>query len=132
MELDKPPPLFEDEFILANKIPEAEAASHKAFKNYRAGDPSDTLYVKNLSKGTTEGELMALFSRFYSTSLEAQRHLSIRLMKTGRLRGQAFVTFSSPLASQEDAIRRTTQALTMVHRFLLHDKPMVLSYGRGK
>ena len=132
MELDKPLPLFEDEFILANKIPEAEAASHKAFKNYRAGDPSDTLYVKNLSKRTTEGELMALFSRFYSTSLEAQRHLSIRLMKTGRLRGQAFVTFSSPLASQEDAIRRTTQALTMVHRFLLHDKPMVLSYGRGK
>lgn len=47
---------------LANKrLPETQLASEKAMKKYQRGEPSDTLYVKNLAKTVELADLFAVF-----------------------------------------------------------------------
>jgi hypothetical protein len=47
------------------------------------------LYIKNLDKTVGEGDLLALFTRFQMAGSPP----ALRLMKQGRMKGQAFVTF---------------------------------------
>lgn len=47
------------------------------------------LYIKNLDKTVVEGDLLALLTRFQ----KAGSPPAVRLMKQGRMKGQAFVTF---------------------------------------
>lgn len=49
------------------------------------------LYIKNLSSSVKETDLVSVFSNFDSG---AEKRLVYRLM-TGRMRGQAFITFPS-------------------------------------
>ena len=51
--------------------------------------PVQTLYIKNLSPRVGEGDLSSLFSRFQKLS---EPEIVYKLM-TGRMKGQAFVTF---------------------------------------
>jgi RNA recognition motif-containing protein len=46
------------------------------------------LYIKNLSKKVSEADLQALFNRYE----DQDNQIHIRFM-TGRMKGQAFVTF---------------------------------------
>ena len=49
------------------------------------------LYIKNLSKETTSEDLARLFSRYH---VKDQSEVEYKLLQHGRMRGQAFVTFS--------------------------------------
>lgn len=49
---------------------------------------------------------------------------SIRLMKEGRMKGQAFVTFPSE--------KQASEALTDTNGYILNDKPMVVVFGKVK
>ncbi|KND01724.1 uncharacterized protein SPPG_03517 [Spizellomyces punctatus DAOM BR117] len=93
-----------------------------SFSKYTRGDPSPVLYVKNLNhKKVSEADLRRIFGRFH-TSQDIES-LDIKLMKEGRMKGQAFVRYTSTDAA--------TEALDSIHGFVLHDKPMVIQYGRS-
>ncbi|TPX72847.1 hypothetical protein SpCBS45565_g00195 [Spizellomyces sp. 'palustris'] len=88
-----------------------------SFSKYTRGDPSPVLYVKNLNhKKVSEADLRRIFGRFHTSGdIES---LDIKLMKDGRMKGQAFVRYRSTDAA--------TEALDNIHGFVLHDKPMVI------
>lgn len=56
---------------------------------------------------------MSFFSRF-----------SISLMKEGRMKGQAFITFPK--------VKQASEALEDVNGYILNDKPMVIAFGKVK
>jgi U11/U12 small nuclear ribonucleoprotein SNRNP65 len=94
-----------------------ELTEWAAFKNYQAGTPSTKLYIKNLSKKTTEQDLKAVFSLFSS-------NIEIQLMVKGRLREQAFITFPD----KESA----ATALECTNGYVLMDRPMAVVFGRSE
>ncbi|KAI8050670.1 uncharacterized protein B0P05DRAFT_563131 [Gilbertella persicaria] len=87
-----------------------------AFKNYQAGAPSAKLYLKNLSKHTTQQDLIDLYSQF-------SQEVDVRLMNKGKLRDQAFVTFPNEAVA--------SLALECTNGFLLHDRPLAVLFGRN-
>eukprot|EP01027_Heterolobosea_sp_BB2_P008592 GEZU01012745.1.p1 GENE.GEZU01012745.1~~GEZU01012745.1.p1 ORF type:complete len:160 (-),score=49.61 GEZU01012745.1:88-531(-) len=110
-----------------------ELNAHKAspeylaakFPNYSEGEPTNKLYIKNLAHKVVEvKDLERIYGRYFATDEEMREKLDINLMKEGRLKGQAFVTFPSVELAQ--------QALRETHGFMLHDKPMIVQFGRSK
>ncbi|RMX56550.1 hypothetical protein pdam_00007187 [Pocillopora damicornis] len=99
-----------------NRISTKEMPEISAFKNYTPGDPTCRLYIKNLAK-TVEEKHEVCFSMWIKTALFCCR-FDIRLMKEGRMKGQAFVT----LPSEEKA----KKALRDAHGYILQGKPMVI------
>uniref|UniRef100_A0A182PJ26 S-phase kinase-associated protein 2 n=1 Tax=Anopheles epiroticus TaxID=199890 RepID=A0A182PJ26_9DIPT len=79
------------EDILRNRIPDEQRQTLNVFQNYSRGEPTTKLYIKNLAKQVTEKELEEVFGIFFDPTL--LKALEIKLMKTGRMKGQAFVTF---------------------------------------
>ncbi|KAL0078654.1 hypothetical protein J3Q64DRAFT_1765544 [Phycomyces blakesleeanus] len=113
------------DYIQSNRLPSQELKELAAFKNHSPGEVSNKLYIKNLAKDVQEDDLERLFGQFV---LEADGKytpgkLGIQLMKTGRLKGQAFVSFPSPLSAQS--------ALESTHGFLLHDKPIAVKFSKS-
>lgn len=107
-----------------NRISDTEILTMTQFKNYDIGTKTNRLYIKNLSKQVTEDELKFIFTRFIrKNSTDKNASLDIRLMQEGRMKGQAFVTFPS-----EDIAEK---ALTDTHGYVLHEKPMVIQFGRA-
>ncbi|XP_022661994.1 RNA-binding protein 40-like isoform X2 [Varroa destructor] len=105
------------------KISLQDAIDHPAFRNYEECDPCVRLYIKNIPKSVTEEDLFLLFGQFVPDN-EAERAIfDIRLMKTGRMRGQAFVTFGSVGAAQK--------ALKGVHRLVLKGKPLAVQFAKS-
>uniref|UniRef100_A0A1B8XT91 RNA-binding region-containing protein 3 n=1 Tax=Xenopus tropicalis TaxID=8364 RepID=A0A1B8XT91_XENTR len=101
------------------RITKEEMRKTSVFKNYEPGEPNCRLYVKNLSKQAEEKDLKFIFGRFIDFSSETEKNMfDIRLMKEGRMKGQAFIGFPT-----EDV---AAQALKHVHGYVLHDKPMVI------
>uniref|UniRef100_A0A182YP06 Uncharacterized protein n=1 Tax=Anopheles stephensi TaxID=30069 RepID=A0A182YP06_ANOST len=128
-----PPPLSIDT-ILSNRIPDEQRKTLNVFQHYSAGEPTNKLYIKNLSKHVTEQDLLSVFGAFFPDK-EVQT-IDVRLMKTGRMKGQAFVTFVPPAGDGvetpdggifEACVER---ALTAVNGYILKDKPMVVSYAK--
>ncbi|XP_060778674.1 RNA-binding region-containing protein 3 isoform X2 [Neoarius graeffei] len=94
------------------------------FKNYEPGEPTCTLYVKNIAKQVEKKDLKYIYSRYIDTSLEDERNrFDIVLMKGGRMKGQAFIGFPSE-KSAEKALRDT-------NGYVLHDKPLVVQFARS-
>eukprot|EP01102_Stenamoeba_stenopodia_P012115 TRINITY_DN3784_c0_g1_i2.p1 TRINITY_DN3784_c0_g1~~TRINITY_DN3784_c0_g1_i2.p1 ORF type:complete len:366 (-),score=95.59 TRINITY_DN3784_c0_g1_i2:168-1265(-) len=110
------------ESLLAGKTPQYEWMS--LFPNYEPGVPSVKLYIKNISKTVTEVDLRFIFSRFYPTDEAAQSEMTITLFQSGKMKGQAFVTYST----KEQAIR----ALNEVHAYRLHGQPLIIQFAREK
>ncbi|XP_064108994.1 RNA-binding region-containing protein 3-like [Macrobrachium nipponense] len=108
-----------------NRINKADWAILPVFKNYHIGEPSPKLYIKNLAKTTSEGDLKFIYGNyvFWHNEEEASK-FSIRLMKEGRMKGQAFVTFPS--------VEAATEALNDTNGYILNDKPMVVAFGKVK
>ena len=53
------------------------------------------LFLKNLSAKVTREDLVALFNRYHDLTGE---HTDFKLM-TGRMKGQAFITFQSKIST---------------------------------
>ncbi|CAG8579161.1 7575_t:CDS:2 [Cetraspora pellucida] len=111
------------EDINSNKMPIEELQKIPAMKNYSAGDPTNTLYIKNLSQRKIEDkDLEYLFGRYFQSRSEMESQLGIQLLK-GRMRGQAFIKLPS--------LEIATQALTEFHGYMLHNKPMIIQFSKG-
>ena len=98
------------------------------FANYKRGDASNRLYIKNLHRKVSEDTLRRLFARYLLPAEEATHakevpqgvvgKLLIDLKTRGRLKGQAFIEFPQ----EEQAAR----ALDMLLGLQLQGKPMVI------
>ncbi|KAI0234344.1 RNA-binding protein 41 [Lamellibrachia satsuma] len=106
-----------EEIEKARLNPEEIKAMPK-FSNYEPGEPSKTLYIKNLSARVGESDLLSLFLRFQKPS---KPKIVFKLM-TGRMKGQAFVTFQDPETAAD--------ALGLTHGYQLKGRPVVVQFGR--
>ncbi|RIB29000.1 hypothetical protein C2G38_2156421 [Gigaspora rosea] len=106
------------EDINTNKMSTEELQKIPAMKNYSPGNPTNTLYIKNLSQRKIDDkDLEYLFGRYFQSRSEMESQLEIQLLK-GRMRGQAFIKLPS--------IEIATQALNELHGYILNNKPMVI------
>lgn len=108
-------PNQEQQTIRDTCVPMSEWSQLPAFKHYEQGTESSKLYVKNLSKQTTDQELVDLFSKF-------SQGINVDLMTKGRLRGQAFITFPN--------VASATLAVQCTNGYPLHGRPMAVLFGR--
>ncbi|XP_065071183.1 RNA-binding region-containing protein 3-like [Rhopilema esculentum] len=112
------------EEIRCNRMTDADLEMLPQMKNYDRGPPSSRLYIKNLGKQVVKEDLEYLFRRFLNQYSDVEREMfDIRLMKEGRMKGQAFVTFPT----DEVALK----ALRCLHGYVLHDRPMLIQFGRS-
>ncbi|XP_077519459.1 RNA-binding protein 41-like [Amblyomma americanum] len=110
-------------------IPENDIASERLgldeikklprFQNYSPGNKSQVLYLKNLHHKVDIRELMALFCRFDEDTCRVKYRLL-----SGKLRGQAFVTFP--------CVEAATRALELCNGYLLRGRPIIIEYGRNE
>ncbi|ETE69697.1 RNA-binding protein 41, partial [Ophiophagus hannah] len=108
-----------EEEILRSRLSREEILRIPRFSSYSPGEPSKVLYMKNLSRNATVKDLLPLFSRFQEKEAPPLR---LRLL-SGRMRGQAFLTFPTVSQAQE--------ALELLNGFLLLGKPLILEFGRS-
>ncbi|XP_066914778.1 RNA-binding region-containing protein 3-like isoform X2 [Clytia hemisphaerica] len=107
-----------------NKISSEEILNMNQFKNYKGGDKTNRLYVKNIGKQVSTDELLFIFKRFVRNCTEEEKStLELRHMKEGRMKGQAFVTFPNENIAEK--------ALRQVHGYILQEKPLVIQYGKA-
>ncbi|XP_057394181.1 RNA-binding protein 41 isoform X1 [Balaenoptera acutorostrata] len=109
----------EDE-IQRNRLSEEEIRKIPVFSSYNPGEPNKVLYLKNLSPRVTEGDLVSLFARFQE---KKGPPIQFRMM-TGRMRGQAFITFPNTEIAW--------QALRLVNGYKLRGKILVIEFGKNK
>ncbi|XP_054837478.1 RNA-binding region-containing protein 3 [Eublepharis macularius] len=106
------------------RVSKREMGTLSVFKNYEPGDPNCRIYVKNLSKQVQEKDLKFIFGRYVDFSSETERIMfDIRLMKEGRMKGQAFIGLPNEKAA--------AKALKEVNGYALFDKPMVVQFARS-
>ncbi|XP_056586753.1 RNA-binding protein 41 [Triplophysa dalaica] len=109
-----------EEEIKNNRETEEGIRNIPRFKNYQKGAPSNVLCVKNMSPRASLAQLVSLFSRFQK---DDTRPILYRLL-TGRLKGQAFVTFSDAESAQA--------AIELLNGYRMLDKPLIIEFGRKK
>ncbi|XP_008590231.1 PREDICTED: RNA-binding protein 41, partial [Galeopterus variegatus] len=109
----------EDE-IQRNRLSEEEIRKIPMFSSYNPGEPNKVLYLKNLSPRVTERDLVSLFARFQE---KKGPPIQFRMM-TGRMRGQAFITFPNKDIAW--------QALHLANGYKLHGKILVIEFGKNK
>ncbi|XP_064597873.1 RNA-binding region-containing protein 3-like [Liolophura sinensis] len=106
------------------RISSEEMKTSSVFRNYQAGEPTTRLYIKNLSKQTTEEDLLYIFGRYVDLESEEVKDMwDIRLMKEGRMKGQAFITYPSEKPAK--------RAVRDVNGYILHGRPMVVQFARS-
>lgn len=105
-----------EEMIVQNRVSLEEICNMPRFSNYSPGEPSKTLYLKNLTKDVTEANLVAMFSRFEKPGCAVNYKLC-----SGRMRGQAFVSFPDEEVAN--------QALQLVNGFVYKGKPIIVQFG---
>lgn len=111
-----------DEELQSNRIPMKQWSLLPLFANYNAGEPSNKLYIKNLAKNVEENDLLRIYRRYHNA-------VDAKLMRTGRMKGQAFITFDFPIMEQIN-IEIMAKALNETNGFILKDKIMVVMYGK--
>ncbi|XP_074064554.1 RNA-binding protein 41 [Macrotis lagotis] len=109
----------EDE-IKRNRLSEEDIRKIPMFASYSPGEPNKVLYLKNLSPRVTEKELVSLFARFQE---KKGPPIQFRVL-TGRMKGQAFITFPNMEIAQ--------QALLLVNGYNLLGKTLVIEFGKNK
>ncbi|XP_062567092.1 RNA-binding region-containing protein 3-like [Saccostrea cucullata] len=110
--------------IKKGRISQSEMKNFSVFKKYEAGEVAGRLYIKNLAKNTTEQDLVNIFGGFVNWSDELEKNIfDIRLMKEGRMKGQAFVTFANEKSAHK--------ALKETNGFVLNSKPMAVQFARS-
>lgn len=121
---DKDRKMLMESDILSNRMSEEEILKDEKFQNYKPGDPSNTIYIKNLSNKVTEEDLELIYGFVFESDEETKQQLQIKLMKKGRMRGQAFITFPS--------VRQASQAMSITHGYMLYGQPMIVAFGKMK
>lgn len=115
-------PLIPLDEIIKNRFNEDQLRlidNGRLYRNYERGQPSRRLYVKNIdTKHVDERVLHSIYDRYRRNSPE----IDIRLMREGKMKGQAFVTFES-----EDL---ALNALNDTNGFILHEKPLIVQFAR--
>ncbi|XP_046563843.1 RNA-binding protein 41-like [Haliotis rubra] len=106
-----------EEIVKKYRLDLEEIRALPRFENYFQGEPSNVLYLKNLSSLVSERDLVSLFGRFEDDKVK----VVYRLM-SGRMRGQAFVTFPNT--------ETATAALELVNGYHFRGKPIIVLYGR--
>ncbi|CAF0755900.1 unnamed protein product, partial [Didymodactylos carnosus] len=106
-----------------NRLPTSELQKLPAYKNYERGDVSYRLYLKNISKFVDENDLKYVYGRYIDFSnIQHQNTFDIRLMKEGKMKGQAFIT----MPSEQLAVK----ALQDTNGYILKDKPLIVQFAR--
>ncbi|XP_033727984.1 RNA-binding region-containing protein 3-like isoform X2 [Pecten maximus] len=112
------------EQLQKGRISTSEMKNFSVFKRYDAGEPTTRLYIKNLAKHTTEQDIVNLYGQYVNWQSELHKNMfDVRLMKEGRMKGQAFVTFPT-----EEAAGR---ALKETNGYVINAKPMVVQFARS-
>lgn len=137
--------IWSDSELAENRIPADQLKVHPMYVNYNAGEISDRLYVKNIAKEVTESDLRAIYNRYLEENRGGNgnvRSIDIRLMTSGRMKGQAFITFNGPYLNcdvdDESANNLATKyrmiqmALDETNGLILKGKPLVVAYGKKK
>ncbi|NXT75926.1 RBM41 protein, partial [Zapornia atra] len=110
-----------EEEILKNRLSEEELQSIPRFSSYHPGEPNKVLYLKNLGPGVAVKDLVSLFARFQK---EDSPPVQFRLL-SGRMRGQAFITFPEIQSAQEAPV-------LLVNGYNLQGKPLGIEFGKSK
>ncbi|XP_059165684.1 RNA-binding region-containing protein 3-like [Physella acuta] len=107
-----------------SRLSHSEMKELSVFKRYNEGEPSCRLYIKNLAKTVDEEDLHWVYGRYVDWDNDIEKNIfDIRLMKEGRMKGQAFVTLPSEKVS--------VTALKDTNGFILKDKPIVVQFARS-
>lgn len=141
------PHIWSDSELNENRIPADQLRGHPMFQNYNAGECCNRLYIKNIAKEVTTADLQAIYDRYLEANCGGHgsiRSVDIRLMTSGRMKGQAFVTFDGPYfdCDAEDEATNLTipsrkyqmveKALHETNGLILKGKPLVVVYGKRK
>ncbi|XP_037354370.1 RNA-binding region-containing protein 3 isoform X2 [Talpa occidentalis] len=106
------------------RISREEMEKLSVFRSYEPGEANCRIYVKNLAKHVQEKDLKYIFGRYVDFSSETQRIMfDIRLMKEGRMKGQAFIGLPNEKAA--------AKALKEANGYVLFGKPMVVQFARS-
>ncbi|CAO2599812.1 RNA-binding region-containing protein 3 [Lemmus lemmus] len=106
------------------RISREEMDTLSVFRSYEPGEPNCRIYVKNLARHVQEKDLKFIFGRYVDFSSETQRIMfDIRLMKEGRMKGQAFIGLPNEKAA--------AKALKEANGYVLFGKPMVVQFARS-
>lgn len=106
------------------RISREEMETLSVFRSYEPGEPNCRIYVKNLAKHVQEKDLKFIFGRYVDFASETQRIMfDIRLMKEGRMKGQAFIGLPNEKAA--------AKALKEANGYVLFGKPMVVQFARS-
>ncbi|XP_077293666.1 uncharacterized protein LOC143916432 [Arctopsyche grandis] len=104
----------EEKLLEGTKLSIEDIKKLTKFEKYCAGEPSNVLFIKNLSNNINEGDLKSLFNVY-------QNYTNIRMM-TGKMKGQAFITFNS-----------LDTAVTALHEnngTIIKGKPIIIQFGK--
>lgn len=133
--------ILTDAQIKENRIPDDQLKAHPLFQNYEPGVITNRLYIKNIAKEVTEDDLKAIFHRYLEENCNGVgnvRSIDIRLMQTGRMKGQAFITFTGPYLECDDNVDDSqkyqiiARALRETNGLIVKNKVLVVTYGKKK
>ncbi|CAH2055667.1 unnamed protein product, partial [Iphiclides podalirius] len=109
----------EEQLLEGTKMCLDDIKKIERFKDYEPGIPSKVLYLKNIAPSVSEQQLSLLFNQFL---LDNGGPIDVRVL-SGRMRGQAFVTFQT----EDLAIK----ALDEVNGTILSGRPIIAQFGRN-
>lgn len=137
--------ILSDAEISENRIPAEQLKEHPLFQSYDAGEITNRLYVKNIAKDVTEADLRAIYERYLEQNCGGHgnvRSLDIRLMTSGRMKGQAFIQFDGPYLNCDvddeasmnlpNKYQMIEKALRETNGLIVKTKPLVVVYGKKK
>ncbi|XP_055314182.1 RNA-binding region-containing protein 3 isoform X2 [Sitodiplosis mosellana] len=143
----KGPHIWSDSELNENRIPTDQLRGHPMFQNYNAGEICNRLYIKNIAKEVTNADLQAVYDRYLEVNCGGHgniRTIDIRLMTSGRMKGQAFITFDGPYLNCDvddettdhtlpsNKYQMIEKALRETNGLILKGKPLVVVYGKKK
>lgn len=136
--------LWSESKLNENRIPPDQLKVYPMFQNYATGDISNRLYLKNIARDVTEADLRAIYERYLAENCDGQggiQTIDIRLMTSGRMKGQAFINFDGPYLNYDDEkaanelsveYQMIEKALNETNGLILKGKPLVVVYGKKK
>lgn len=111
------------EELKKGKLSPEEFKKLPVFKDYNPGIPAAKLYIKNIAKAVEIKDLEYIYERYHTRIVGAEDMFNIKLMKEGRMKGQAFITFNT--------IESAVQALEETNGYVLKDKTLVVMFAKS-